>query len=150
LAEHPVQRQELIDKPELIPDAIEEMMRRYGLPNTARMITHDFEYKGILFCAGDMIQLPKVLYNLDERVVDDPLTVNFHRPQPVANATFGAGPHKCPGGPLARNEIRVFLEEWLKRIPNFRLKPGFKARTMGGMVNGIESVELVWDVAHAH
>lgn len=145
LAEHPEHRRELIERPELLPVAIEELMRRHGLPNTARLITHDFEYKGIAFKQGEMIQMPKVLYNFDERVIDDPLTVNFHRPQPVPNATFGAGPHKCPGGPLARNEVQVFLEEWLKRIPDFRIKPGSKVRTMGGMVNGLESLELVWD-----
>lgn len=145
LAENPEHRLELIEHPELMPVAIEEMMRRYALPNTARLITHDFEFKGIHFKKGDMVQLPKTLYNLDERKIDDPLIVNFHRKQPVPNATFGAGPHKCPGGALARNEVQVFLEEWLKRIPDFRIKPGSQIRTMGGMVNGLEALELVWD-----
>jgi len=145
LAEHPEQRRELIERPELMPAAIEELMRRHGLPNTARLITQDFEYKGVSFRKGDMIQLPKVLYNLDERKIPDPLKVDFHRPLPIPNATFGNGPHKCPGGPLARNEMRVFLEEWLKRIPDFRIRPGFKVRTMGGMVNGLQTLELEWD-----
>ncbi|MFT3754475.1 MAG: cytochrome P450 [Pseudoxanthomonas sp.] len=146
LAEHPEQRKELIDNPELLPVAIEEIMRRSALPNTARVITHDFEYKGIQFKQGDMIQLPKALYNLDERKISCPLTVDFHRPQPIPNATFGAGPHKCPGGPLARNEIRIFIEEWLKRIPDFRIKTGFEVQTSGGMVNGLHALELEWDV----
>jgi cytochrome P450 len=145
LAQHPEHRRELIEHPQRMPAAIEELLRRHGLPNTARVVTHDFEYKGVAFRKGDMVQLPKTCYNLDERCIDDPLKVDFSRAQQVPSASFGGGPHKCPGGPLARQEMRVFLEEWLKRIPDFRLKPGSVPRTVSGMVNGLQSLELVWD-----
>jgi cytochrome P450 len=147
LAQQPHLRRELIDNSDIMPVAIEELMRRHGLPNTFRLITSDFEYKGVPFKKGEMVQLPKVLYNLDERRIPDPLTVDFHRPTPIPNATFGNGPHKCPGANLARTEIRIFLEEWLKRIPNFRIKPGSRNPTAGGMVNGILQLHLEWDVA---
>ena len=94
-----------------------------------------------------MIQLPKALYNLDNRIIDDLLNVNFHRLQPVPNATFGAGPHKCPGSNLARAKLRIFIEEWLKHIPNFWIKPGFEVETSGGMVNGMHALELEWNIA---
>jgi cytochrome P450 len=146
LAEHPDTQREIRDKPEMIPGAIEELMRRHGLPNTSRVVNCDLEYNGIQFKKDDMVQLPRVLYNLDERKIPDPLTVDLTRPQPVPNATFGGGVHKCPGAILARSEIRVFLEEWLKRIPAFRTAPGFRKTTMGGGVNGIQAVDLIWDV----
>ena len=146
LAERPDLRQELIDDPALIPAAAEEQKRRHGLPNTARVVKEDVEYEGIVFREGDMIQLPRLMYNMDERAIPDPMTVDFHRPQPVPNATFGNGIHKCVGSMLARAEMRVFLEEWLQRIPDFRIRPGFNPRTVSGMVIGIESVELVWNV----
>ena len=50
---------------------------------------------------------------------------------------------------MPRREVRVFLEEWLKRIPSFRVAPGFRKRTMSGGVNGIQAVELVWDLPPA-
>lgn len=89
--------------------------------------------------------MPKVLYNLDERKISDPLTVDFQRPAPIPNATFGGGPHKCPGAMLARQEMRIFLEEWLSRIPDFSIRPGTQPHTCGGMVNAIHDLHLVWD-----
>ena len=145
LAEHTQLRRELKENKDCMPAAIEELMRRHGLPNTSRVVAHDLEYKGIRFKKDDMVQLPRVLYNLDERKISDPLHVDFGRPQPIANATFGGGVHKCPAAILARNEIRVFLEEWLERIPSFHLAPGFRKTTMGGGVNGIQAVELAWE-----
>jgi cytochrome P450 len=124
--------------------AVEEIMWRHALPNTARLITQDFDYKHVPFKRGDMILLPKVLYNLDDRRITDPLRVDFHRPKPVPNATFGNGLHRCPGALLARSEIRIFIEAWLERIPSFRLRPGFNAPTMGGMVNGLRELQLIW------
>ena len=147
LAERPELQAEIAADPDIIPAAIEELMRRHGLPNTARTVARDLEYKKIFFKEGDMIQLPRVLYNLDERKIKDPLKVDFHRPEPVPNATFGGGAHRCPGSMLARSEMRVFLEEWFKRIPSFQVAPTFKKRTMSGGVNGIETVDLVWRVA---
>ena len=145
LAGRPDLRRELIEHPELIPVAGEELMRRHGLSNTARQVLHDIEYHGILFKQGDMIQLPRALYSLDERLIPDPMSVDFHRPQPVPNATFGAGIHKCVGAMLARGEMRVFLEEWLKRIPDFQIKPETKLKGSSGMVIGAISLELIWN-----
>ena len=146
LAERPELQETLTARPEILPAAVEELMRRHGLPNTARMVADDLEYAGVSFAKGDMIQLPRALYNLDEAKIDRPLEVDFDRPTPVPNATFGNGIHKCPGANLARQEIQVFIEEWLKRIPRFALRPGFTKRTMSGGVNGIERVDLVWNL----
>ena len=143
LAEHPDLRARLVADRALIPAAIEEFLRRFGVPNTARVITHDFEYGGVQFKTGEQIMLPKVLHGLDERRYPDPLTVDLARPQ-SRHAAFGDGPHRCPGAGLARMELRVFLEEWLSRIPDFGIKPGEQPRTSSGNVNGMMSLPLVW------
>jgi len=107
------------------------------------VITRDFEYGGVPFKAGEQITLPKALHGLDERRYADPLTVDFARPS-SRHAAFGDGPHRCPGAGLARMELRVFLEEWLSRIPDFGIKPGASPVTSSGNVNGMMVLPLVW------
>src|SRR6185369_823128 len=109
LAENADARRELAADPALIPVAVEEFLRRFGVPNTARVVTHDFEYGGVRFKAGEQVMLPKVLHGLDARRYPKPLEVDFHRPA-SRHAAFGDGPHRCPGAGLARMELRVFLE----------------------------------------
>ena len=145
LAENPQARRTLIDNPALMPDALEEFYRRFGIPQTARVIVKDFRYKDVPFRKDEQILLSKTLHGLDERRYPDPLQVDFKR-QRAPHAAFGDGPHRCPGSFLARQELRIFLEEWLKRIPEFRIKPGAKPETSSGMVNGVLSLPLVWDV----
>ena len=127
-----------------VRNAIEELIRRHGLVNTARVLAEDYVYKGIEFRKGDMVLPPNLLYGLDERRVDDPLKVDFTRRFPVPHAAFGNGPHTCPGAVLARREIQIFLQEWLARIPDFALTPGTKPVIGSGMVNGVLRLELSW------
>ena len=89
------------------------------------------EYKGVAMRAGDQIIMPTTLHGVDDRKFDDPLKVDFARPTPI-HSTFGNGAHRCPGSLLARTELKIFLEEWLKRIPDFRIKPGDDAAGEGG------------------
>ena len=143
LAEQPALRAQLAQNTTLIPRAIEEFLRRFGIPNTARLISHDFEYQGLQFRAGEQVLLPKTLHGLDERRFPDPLRVDFLR-DTRHHAAFGDGPHRCPGSFLARLEMRVFLEEWLKRIPDFQVTPGATVRTSSGPVNGVMNLPLTW------
>jgi len=122
---------------------IEEFVRRFAVANTARLITRDLDYKGVQFKAGDHILPSNVFVGLDDRLNEKPLSVDFER-EKSAHATFGNGPHICPGAVLARREIRVFLREWLRRIPDFRIKPGSKPVLATGMVNGVLELQLVW------
>lgn len=149
LARNPDHRRQLregLDDSSFMQGAIEELLRRHGVANTARVVTRDMEFKGVQLRAGDMILPPNLLYGLDERKVEDPLRVDFTRPFPVPHATFGNGPHTCPGAVLARREIKAFLTEWLRRIPDFEIKPGTRPRLATGMVNGVLSLELSWPV----
>jgi cytochrome P450 len=110
--------------PELLPQAVEKLLRRFGVANLARVVRHDMDWRGVHLQAGDMILLSAPLGNLDARTFPDPLTVDFTRRDAGNNVSFGAGPHRCVGSFLARNELRIFLEEWLARIPEFAIKPG--------------------------
>jgi len=148
LAGNPAHRRQLVERlgdEAFVKGAIEELVRRHGLANTSRYIASDFTYKGIRFREGDMILPPNLMVGLDERHVDDPLTVDFERKRPE-HAAFGNGPHACPGAVLARRELKVFLEEWLSRIPEFEIKAGTKPLLATGMVNGVLKLELSWPV----
>lgn len=135
---------ERLDDEAFLGRAIEELIRRHGLANTGRVIAQDLEYKGIAFRAGDRILPANLFVGLDDRLNDDPLVVDFDRERPV-HAAFGNGPHACPGAVLARREIRIFLQEWLSRIPDFQIKPGTTPVLATGMVNGVLRLELTWD-----
>lgn len=146
LAMNPGHRRQLVERLDdeaFLKNAIEELIRRHGLANTARIITHDFDYKDTRFRAGDRILPANLFVGVDDRITADPLKVDFDREKPV-HAAFGNGAHACPGAVLARREIRIFLEEWLKRIPEFRVKPGTQPVLATGMVNGVLRLDLVW------
>lgn len=144
LATHPDHMRQLVDDPSLIPTAVEELFRRHGVSNTARLVRKDIEFCGVQLKAGDQIQGVSCLVGLDDDTVPDPMAVDFHRPLPIPQATFGNGPHRCPGSILARAEIRIFLEEWTKRIPVFGLKSGTRPDQNGGMVNNVREMWLSW------
>jgi cytochrome P450 len=143
IAMNPAHRQQLVDDPALIPQAIEELVRRHGIASTTRLVKKDMEFGGAPLRQGDLIYLPNMLAGLDDRVLDDPMTVDFHREKPQ-HAAFGNGRHACPGAVLARREIKVFLEEWLARIPDFHIKPGTMPKIGCGMVSGVTRLELAW------
>jgi cytochrome P450 len=146
LAQNPAHVKQLVDNPALIPNAVEELFRRHGVSNTARVIRKDLEFCGMKLKAGDQIQGVSALVGLDEDTVDNPMVVDFNRPMPIPHATFGNGPHRCPGSILAKREIMVWLEEWLPRIPEFRIKEGTVPRQQSAMVNTVSELWLEWDV----
>lgn len=146
LATHPAQQARLRNDPAIIPAATEEFIRRFGLSNTGRLITRDFEYKGVFFKKEEMIMVPNNLSGIDDRLYDDPLEVDFDRgTTTTSHNTFGNGPHKCVGAPLARVEIQVFLEEFLPRIGEFGLDADFKDAEHCGSVPGFDTLHLRWD-----
>ncbi|MEO7134475.1 MAG: cytochrome P450 [Vicinamibacterales bacterium] len=146
LAQHPDQQTRLRAEPGIIPRAAEEFLRRFGLSNTGRLITRDFEYKGVQFRKDEMTMVPNNLSGIDDRLYANPLEVDFDRgTTPSSHNTFGNGPHKCVGAPLARVEIQVFLEEFLPRIGEFRLDPDFTDSEHCGSVPGFDQLHLRWN-----
>jgi len=146
LAQHPEQQRELREHPERIDTAIEEFLRRFGTSNLGRIAVEDTTLGGQQIKTGDFVFGLFPLAGLDEAMNDDPLTIDFSRAKPQ-HLVFGIGPHTCIGNRLAKREIRIFLEEWLTRIPNYRLAEGFKAPTTPGMINHIHELQLEWDPA---
>lgn len=120
LATHPEDTQRLIDEPELMPTAIEEFLRAYSPVTMAREVVGDTEISGCPIKAGNMVLLSFPAANRDPEMFDDPDKVLIDR-QPNRHAAFGLGIHRCVGSNLARMEMTVAIEEWLKRIPTFSL-----------------------------
>jgi cytochrome P450 len=124
LAQHPEQRQRLVDDPSLIPAAVEEMLRwETPVLGVARVATNDTELAGCPIHKGDQVSIILSSANTDPAEFDDPDTVDFDRPT-NRHLAFGGGLHRCLGSHLARQELRVALREWHKRIPEYSVKPG--------------------------
>lgn len=145
LARNPAHREALVADRGLIPAAVEELLRRFAIVTMAREVRCDMELDGAQLRAGDMIATPTMLGGIDDRANRCPMDVDFQRSHPE-HATFGNGPHKCPGAFLARTEIQVTLEEWLEHIPEFTLAPGHDVRFSPGGVAVVDALPLVWPV----
>lgn len=143
---HPEIAQEMRDDPVRLMRGVEEMFRRFPVVATARMVTHDMNYRGTDLKQGDCILLPTALHGMDDRKNADPWRLDLSRGSP-SHSTFGGGPHRCAGMHLARVEVIVFLQEWFRRIPQFRLKPGARPSYESGIVAAVHNVPLEWDLS---
>ena len=143
LANHPSDRHDLTENPGRIEKALEELFRRFPLVVVGRYITQDMDYHGAHLKEGEMMIIPSPMHGLDQTTNTCPMTVDFDR-DVCAHTTFGNGPHKCAGAYLARKEVQITLEEWLKRIPEFELMPDAKIRYSGGVIGSLDSVPLTW------
>jgi cytochrome P450 len=144
LANHPDRRRQLVDNPALIPKAIEELLR-YETPVmiVPREMKQDMELGGVSLNAGEGVTLVLGAANLDDDEFADP-GVDFDRPN-NKHVAFGGGHHLCLGAHLARLELRVALEEFHARIPNYRIPTGTELRFSPG-IRQADSLPLEWDV----
>lgn len=145
LAQNPDHRRALIANPEMLDKAIDEFLRRFGISSIGRVVAHDTEFHGVHMREGDSVLLMFPLAGLDPTKNDDPLTVDFNR-KVSRHLIFGTGPHTCIGNRLGKREIKLFLEEWLQRIPDFALAPGKTPKVTAGVLNNLEELHLVWGV----
>lgn len=144
LATHAEDQAYLRANPSEIPYAIDELMRAYGAVTTFRTCKKETELAGIRFMPGDKVAMSTTLAGRDPEAFDNPAEVRFdRRPRHVG---FGFGPHTCVGMHLARRELRVAMEEFLKRVPAFRLVEGHNVVCHMGMIQPV-ALPLVWDVA---
>ena len=135
LARTPSDRSRLVAEPKLLPTAIEEFLRAYAPVTMARLVKEDMHWHGVDMKAYDWIMLsfpaanrdPAVFDRADEVVIDR--EVNKH-------VTFGLGIHRCLGSHLARMELRVALEVFLHRIPEFSLADPEAVTWSVGQVRG--------------
>lgn len=145
LAGSPAHRRQLIERPEIVPNAVNELMRRFGITNTGRLVAHDMDFHGVRLKEGDQILGPAHLYGLSEEKFPHPLEVDFTRRDAATHAAFGNGPHKCPGMNIGRLEIRIMLREWLQRIPDFALDPAYPPVMKSGLANTVQRLNLIWE-----
>lgn len=143
LAQHPEHRARLVAEPELMPAAVEELLRAYSPVTMARVVSEDVEYDGCKMSQGDRVLMNFPAGNRDPEVFDDPDKVILDRAH-NPHIAFGVGIHRCAGSNLARMEMRVSIEEWLARIPEFRLEDLEAVTWAGGQVRGPRSMRLVW------
>jgi len=143
LAQNPQDCQRLAAEPELIPTAVEELLRAYSPVTMARYIAEDVEYNGCKMAEGERLLMnfpaanrdPEKFPDADKVIIDR--AVNPH-------IAFGVGIHRCAGSNLARMEMRAAISEWLARIPDFRLEEPAAVTWAGGQVRGPRSMPVVW------
>lgn len=126
LARRPSLRDELREKPDLIGAFVEEMIRlEPPAPVVGRVTTEAVTVAGVTLPAGAQVRLCLGAINRDgsDAVSGDDLVMDgkLHK-----HWGFGGGPHRCLGSHLARMELNLVVTEWLRRIPEFELAPGFR------------------------
>jgi cytochrome P450 len=144
LATHDDDRRRLVAEPAIIPSAIEELLRYYSFVTPSRKVLKDTEIAGCPVSAGRMVYLPLASANRDPREFDRADEVVIDR-EVNRHIAFGAGPHRCLGSNLARQELFVAMQMWHERIPEYRLAPGQELLEHGGQI-GMNSLRLEWDV----
>ncbi|AIJ23294.1 cytochrome P450 [Amycolatopsis methanolica] len=141
-AEHPDRRRQLVDDPDLVPSAVEEMLRYESAVSPARVVKQDTELGGVRLTAGDRILIPLGAANRDPEKFDNPDEVDLTR-EPNPHLAFGGGRHRCLGSHLARIELRVAFEELHRRFPDYRLDPADPPQRHLSQVKGVERLPLV-------
>jgi len=135
LAKTPADRERLIAEPGLIPTAVEELLRAYSPVTMAREVVKETTISGCPVKPGNMVLVSFPAANRDPKMFPDADKVVIDRRE-NRHAAFGLGIHRCVGSNLARMEMQVALEEWLKRIPDFRLDPAGTVTWSQGTVRG--------------
>ena len=123
--------------------AVEEILRRFPIVTIAREVTEDMEFHGVQLKAGDMVAAPTPLAGMDNTFTSNAVDVEFGRKQ-GKSLTFGRGAHTCPGKNLARVELRIAIEEWLKRIPDFHVDESSQVSFSSGIVGVVNELQLRW------
>jgi cytochrome P450 len=145
LAQHPDHRHQLIEQPDVLPSAIEELLRwETPVPGVVRVATQDVEVGGCPISKGERVSPLLGAANTDPAEFPDPELVDFTR-TPNRHRAFGGGPHRCLGSHLARMELRVALREFHRRIPDYEIKPGTQL-TYTAALRSVESLPLTFPV----
>ncbi len=137
-------RDQLIADPSLIENAVEEAIRLEApLPGLGRMLTDDAVVDGVAMPRGDRVMLLFAAANRDPDVFECPEDFRVDRTN-NRHLGFGAGIHRCVGAPLARLEMRVVLEEVLRRMPNIRLEDDSAVRVECAVGRSYATLPVSW------
>ena len=146
LATHPEHRREIVEHPEVIPTAVEELLRwESPVPGgPPRVATQDVEFpNGQTVAEGTAILVSYGAANVDPAEYPDAFDVRFDR-EKNPHIAFGGGVHRCLGSHLARRELRVTLREWHRRIPEYRIKPGHEDLQYPPGLRHVKDLTLAW------
>jgi cytochrome P450 len=148
LLQHPVQLELLVQRPEIMPTAVEEILR-WTSPVThfARVATNDTELGGKAIQAGERLALWFPSANRDETVFDDPYTFDVKR-TPNEHVAFSKGEHFCGGAHLARLELRLTLEALLPRMNQIEVTAKVE-RLRSNFLAGIKHMPVRFTQSHA-
>jgi cytochrome P450 len=141
LARNAEDRRRLVAEPGLLPTAVEEFLRAYAPVTMARLVKQDIHFRGVDMKADDWILLSFPAANRDPAQFDRADRVSIDRPI-NHHAAFGLGIHRCLGSHLARMELRVALQAWLERIPDFSLDDPSAVTWSTGQVRGPRMLPL--------
>jgi cytochrome P450 len=143
LARHPDRRRAIVEDPSLVPLAVEELLRHQSpVMMVPRAIIRDVEIGGVACRAGDSVTLLIGAADVDPDEFDAPDEVRFDRER-NRHLAFGGGPHRCLGSHLARLELRVAIEEFHRRIPDYDIAPGAEIHFTPGIRQAV-SLPLVF------
>jgi cytochrome P450 len=141
LARSPADRERLVAEPDLLPVAMEELLRAYAPVTMARLVKQDMEWNGCPMRAEEWVLLPFPSANRDPSTFEHADEVVIDR-EPNRHAAFGLGAHRCAGSHLARMELGVALEVWLDAFPVFHLADPAAVRWSGGQVRGPRTLPI--------
>lgn len=142
-ADHALQAR-LAANPADVPKFVDEALRAFGVINTPRLVVKDCDRFGVPFRVGEMVLCLLSVAGRDDRGNADPARFDIDRERST-HLTFSTGPHLCIGHILARAEIRVLTEEWLKRVPAFEAVAGERHGFRIGTVTAIQSLPIRWE-----
>lgn len=147
LARHPDERSRLVADPSLLPAAIEELMRvQTPVVAGGRYATADFDFNGFEIKQGDQLQMMWAAADLDPAAFDDPTKVDFERDN-NKHIAFASGFHRCLGSHLARMELRVAMDAFHRRIPDYRLDPDGAPGYKNMAIRCVDPLPLVFTAA---
>ncbi|MFZ0769095.1 MAG: cytochrome P450 [Acidimicrobiales bacterium] len=141
LAQHPDDLERLVNEPDLMPVAVEEFLRFYAPVTMARLVNADMEYLGCPMKEYDWILLGFPAANRDPVVFKDADKFIIDRAE-NRHVAFGLGIHRCVGSNLARLELRVAIEEFIRRYPRFELANKNDVTWSQGQIRGPRNLPL--------
>ena len=141
--------EEICANPHLIPSAVEECLRMAGsIVAWRRIATEDTQVGGVDIPRGGRLLLVQASANRDRRHWENPDEVDIYRDNAAEHLTFGYGAHQCMGKNIGRMEMRVFLDEFTRRLPHMRLVPGQRFENLPNVsFRGPARLLVEWDPA---
>jgi cytochrome P450 len=143
LATHEADRRRIATEPAIHDKAVEEFLRAYPMVMTGRKVRQDVTFHGCPLNAGEIVMFPQPAAGRDNTQFPDAREVDLDRGT-TRHTSFSAGPHRCLGSHLARVELEVALDEWHRRIPDYRLDQTQPFTEHTGGVFGLDKLPLVW------